>query len=96
MSVANDTLGKMYPDGPRPTGARGNVRSVNPDETSNVPCCHFQGAGYVGGPGPRVSLVSLALPWARFLLPLWGVHVQMHFRAVAFYDNKDNEDNAIG
>ena len=45
---------------------------------------------------PRVSLVSLALPWARFLLPLWGVHVQMHFRAVAFYDNKDNEDNAIG
>ena len=23
MSVANDTLGKMYPDGPRPTGARG-------------------------------------------------------------------------
>ena len=25
---------------------------------------------------PRVSLVSLALPWARFLLPLWGVHVQ--------------------
>ena len=75
MSVANDTLGKMYPDGPRPTGARGNVRSVNPDETSNVPCCHFQGAGYVGGPGPRVSLVTLALPWARFLLPLWGVRV---------------------
>ena len=50
MSVANDTLGKMYPDGPRPAGARGNVRNVNPDETSNVPCCHFQGAGYVGGP----------------------------------------------
>ena len=54
------TLGKMYPDGPRPAGARGNVRNVNPDETSNVPCCHFafpfgrrpsvQGAGYVGGP----------------------------------------------
>ena len=85
MSVANDTLGKMYPDGPRPAGARGNVRNVNPYETSNVPCCHFafpfgrrpsvQGAGYVGGPGPRVSLVSLALPWARFLLPRWGVRV---------------------
>ena len=24
---------------------------------------------------PRVSLVSLALPWARFLLPRWGVRV---------------------
>ena len=35
------TLCKMYPDGPRPAGARGNVRNVNPDETSNVPCCHF-------------------------------------------------------
>ena len=41
MSVANDTLGKMYPDGPRPAGARGNVRNVFPDGTSNVPCCHF-------------------------------------------------------
>ena len=86
MSVANDTLGKMYPDGPRPTGARGNVRNVFPDGTSNVPCCHFafpfgrrpsvQGAGYVGGPIPRVPLVVLALPWARFLLGLQPVLVQ--------------------
>ena len=40
-STTSGTLGKMYPDGPRPTGARGNVRNVFPDGTSNVPCCHF-------------------------------------------------------
>ena len=112
------TLCKMYPDGPRPAGARGNVRNVNPDETSNVPCCHFafpfgrrrvaplpfpsagdlrfRAQGMWVARIPRVPLVTFALPWARCLLPLWGVHVQMHFRAVAFYDNKDNEDNAIG
>ena len=65
------TLGKMYPDGPRPAGARGNVRNVNPDETSNVPCCHFafpfgrrpsvQGAGYVCHTIPRVPFTSLLL-----------------------------------
>ena len=91
------TLGKMYPDGPRPAGARGNVRNVNPDETSNVPCCHFafpfgrrrvaplpfpsagdlrfRAQGMWVARIPRVSLVSLALPWARFLLPRWGVRV---------------------
>ena len=48
MSVANGTLGKMHPDGPRPARARGNVRNVFPYRTVNVPCCHFQGAGYGG------------------------------------------------
>ena len=89
------TLGKMYPDGPRPTGARGNVRNVFPDGTSNVPCCHFafpfgrrpsvQGAGYVGGPIPRVPSATLILPWARFLLPLRDVRFQMHCRTIVFF-----------
>ena len=106
MSVANDTLGKMYPDGPRPTGARGNVRSVNPDETSNVPCCLFafpfgrrpsvQGARYVGGPGPRVSFATLILPWARFLLGFQPVLVQRrinpHRKSVKSRSIRDSEN----
>ena len=35
------------------------------------------GRGPCGGVLPRVPLVTLALPWARFLLPLWGVPFPM-------------------
>ena len=57
------TLCKMYPDGPRPAGARGNVRNVNPDETSNVPCCHF------AFPFGRRRVAPLPFPSAGDVLP---------------------------
>ena len=93
MSVANDTLDSKGRAKQRATPWVKCIRMVRAlqgqEETSemhfrmnhsNVPCCHFQGAGYVGGPVPRVSLVVLALPWARFLLPLWGVLVLLRIR----------------
>ena len=44
---------------------------------------------------PRVSFATLILPWAKFLLPLWGVHRQMRTHVVVFHDNKDNTIGAL-
>ena len=32
----------------------------------------------------RVSFATLILPWTKFLLPLWGVHLQSHSHADVF------------
>ena len=70
------TLGKMYPDGPRPAGARGNVWNVFPYETSNVPCCLF---AFPFGPYTSARLNQInpysktwprAKNWIRILL-IW-------------------------
>ena len=74
----NDTLGKGHPDGPRPAGASGNIRNVFPYGTANVPFCLFKAQGMWVVRVPRVPLAVLALPWARFLLPLWGALVLSH------------------
>ena len=73
----NDTLSNGHPDGPRPAGARGNIRNAFPYGTANVPFCPFRAQGMWVVRVPRVPLATLALPWARFLLPLWGVLVQL-------------------
>ena len=76
----SDTLGKMHPDGPRPTGARGNIRNAFPYEPFQRSLLPLSGRRVCGCPIPRVPLVTLALPWARFLLPLWGVPFQLLLR----------------
>ena len=78
----NGTLGKGHPDGPRPAGASGNIRNAFPYGTANVPFCPFRAQGMWVVRVPRVPLAVLALPWARFLLPLWGVLVQMRCQVV--------------
>ena len=87
----SDTLGKMHPDGPRPTGARGNIRNAFPYEPFQRSLLPLSGRRVCRCPIPRVPLVTLALPWARFLLPLRGVYATTGKYVVRktgeFYDN---------
>ena len=63
--------------GERPKGARGNIRNAFPYEPFQRSLLPLSGRRVCGCPIPRVPLVTLALPWAMFLLPLRGVLGQM-------------------
>ena len=66
--------------GERPKGARGNIRNAFPYEPFQRSLLPLSGRRVCRCPIPRVPLVTLALPWAMFLLPLRGVPFQLLLR----------------
>ena len=92
----SDTLGKMHPDGPRPTGARGNIRNAFPYEPfqrSLLPLSGRRVCGWPGYPGCR-SLHSL-YPGLGSSCPFGAFTSNRILMRMFFHDNKDNTIGAL-